>query len=148
MSHDKLDQLITITQESASRLSAIEARNTHVDERVARFWAQEWPRLSDTLAGHEKRLRAVESAVTALAVVPRQIETMSARLDGRLEDLTRLEGRVTALERAGEEVEKDHAGLLERVTVLERAYWKAIGAGGIVGALIASAPKILAMLGG
>lgn len=95
-----------------------------------------------------KRLRAVESAVTALAVVPRQIETMSQRLDGRLEDLTRLEGRVTALERAGEDAEKDHAGVVERVTVLERAYWKAVGAGGIVGALIASAPKLVAMLAG
>lgn len=148
MSHDKLDTLIQITQESAQRLSAIEARNAQVDTRVERFWAQEWPRLSTTLDGHEKRLRAVESAVTALAVVPEQINRMSQRLDGRLEDLTRLEGRVTALERAGEEVEKDHQGLLERVGVLERAYWKAVGAGGIVGALVASMPKILAMLAG
>ncbi len=148
MSHDKLDQLITITQESAQRLSAIEARNEQVDTRVERFWAQEWPRLSTTLDGHEKRLRAVESAVTALAVVPRQIETMSARLDGRLEDLTRLEGRVTALERAGEDVEKDHAGVVERVTVLEKAYWRAVGGGAALGALVASVPKLLAMLGG
>ncbi|MEC9441021.1 MAG: hypothetical protein VYE40_07980 [Myxococcota bacterium] len=144
----KLDQLITMHQESAQRLSAIEARNSGVDARVERFWAQEWPRLVDVLDGHEKRLRAVESAVTALAVVPRQIETMSQRLDGRLEDLTRLEGRVTALEKAGEEVEKDHQGILERVGVLERAYWKAVGAGGLLGALVASAPKILAMLAG
>jgi hypothetical protein len=116
--------------------------------RVERFWAQEWPRLVDILAGQEKRLRAVESAIVSLAVVPGQIDRMSQRLDGRLEDLTRLEGRVTALERAGEEVEKDHAVLLERVGVLERAYWKAIGAGGLLGALVASMPKILAMLGG
>lgn len=144
----KLDQLITLHQESASRLSAIEARNEHVDGQVARFWAQEWPRLVDVLDGHEKRLRAVESAVTALAVVPGQIERMSQRLDGRLEDLTRLEGRVTALERAGEDTERDHAGLLERVGVLERAYWKAVGGGAALGALVASMPKILAMFAG
>ena len=148
MSDTKLDQLITMHQESAQRLSAIEARNDHVDAQVSRFWAQEWPRLSDTLAGHEQRLRAVESAIVSLAVVPGQIEQMSQRLDGRLEDLTRLEGRVTALERAGEDVERDHAGLLERVGVLERAYWKAVGGGAALGALVASAPKLLAMLAG
>lgn len=122
MSEAKLDKLLEQQNEVLIRLASLEDFSKRADKQSVR--------VDQKMDQQDERMRDVEKSLVSLEKIPETLKSM----ESRLEDLTRLEGRVKTLEDIPHDTKI--ADLEKRLSQVEKSLAKYVGMASVIAGII------------